>query len=158
MVRGAQRLQDPQRVERPANFSCTLRPPSVNKDERVQKAALQAVRESRLADAAAVLAGALPFLPRALAGRSSKGGWHFHKDQKTLLPDLIAFLKSRSAPADGMLNMVLQIIASLPTKPRRMPWSLLAIGPEFSDRVARRRAVGAQSKDLGTLRSVWPAA
>lgn len=116
-----------------------LAPAFRHKDERVQKAALQAVRESRLAGSAAVLAGALPILPRALREEALRE-LAFHKD-KNILPDLIAFLKSPSAPTDGMLNMVLQIIASLPDETSADALVTLAIGPEFSDRVR----AGAQS-------------
>lgn len=110
-----------------------LAPAFRHKDERVQKAALQAVRESRLANSAAVLAGALPFLPRALQEEALRE-LAFHKD-KNILPELIAFLKSPEAPVNGMLSMVIQIISALPDDTSADTLVSLATSQEFSEAV-----------------------
>jgi HEAT repeat protein len=110
-----------------------LAPAFRHKDERVQKAALQAVRESRMEGSAAILAGALPFLPRALR-EEALTELAFHKD-RNILPDLIAFLKSPSGPVNGMLNMVMQIVAALPDDTSADTLVNLATSQEFPDGV-----------------------
>lgn len=124
-----------------------LAPAFQHKDERVQKAALQAVRESRLEGSAAVLAGALPFLPRALQ-EEALTDLAFHKD-RNIMPDLIAFLKSSSAPAGGLLNIVMQIVAAMPDDISADTLVNLATNREFSEgvRAAAQQALNRKTSE-----------
>jgi hypothetical protein len=83
-----------------------------HKDERVQKAALQAVKESRMAGSGEALARALPFLPRALQEEALNE--LAFQNEKGILPALVAFLKSPAASGDRILAVVIQIIAAMP--------------------------------------------
>jgi hypothetical protein len=104
-----------------------------HKDPRVQKAALQAVKESRMAGSAEALARVLPFLPRALQ-EEALSELAFQKD-KCVLPGLLAFLKSPAAPSDGTLAMVMQIISAIPGEEPADFLAAAAADPQFSSAI-----------------------
>ncbi|HWZ46319.1 MAG TPA: HEAT repeat domain-containing protein [Candidatus Saccharimonadales bacterium] len=121
-----QELRDPDLFEH-------LAPAFQHQDQRVQSAALQAVKESRMTGSAGALAGALPFLSRALQ-EEALIELAFHKD-KCVLPGLLAFLKSTPAPGDGTLAIVMQIISAVPGDESADILAAVAANVEFSSNV-----------------------
>jgi len=102
-----------------------------HKDERVQKAALQAVKESRMAGSGEALAHALPFLPRSLQEEALTELAFQH--EKDILPALVTFLKSPAAPGDRILGVVIQIISAIPGDESAETLAAVATAhPEFS--------------------------
>jgi len=88
-----------------------LEPVLGHKDDRVQKAALQAIRESRLPGSARVLANALPALSQQLQ-EDVLGELMFLRDPASL-PGLQAFLDCPAANSRSMLLKVIQAVSGI---------------------------------------------
>jgi hypothetical protein len=83
-----------------------------HQDERVQKAALQAVKESKLPGRAAVIANALPLLSPHLVEDSLCE--LMHQSSVDSLPGLEKFFNSSAAQNGKVLRLVINVIAAIP--------------------------------------------
>jgi HEAT repeat protein len=98
-------LKDPELLQH-------IAPVFENADERVKKAALQAVKESKLPGRAAVIANALPLLsPQLLEDALCE---LMHQADSESLPGLEKFFNSIAAKNGKALRLVINVIAAIP--------------------------------------------
>lgn len=133
-------LKDPELFQR-------LTPALQHKDERVQQAALQALKDSRLAGVAGPLAEALPYLSRALQ-EETMNELAYLRDVNCL-PGLLDFLTSPAPPVNGSLARIMQIIASIPNSAAADALAGLAVNLSITESVrnAAMQALGRISTD-----------
>ncbi|MFI5103898.1 MAG: HEAT repeat domain-containing protein, partial [Terriglobales bacterium] len=98
-------LKDPELLEH-------IAPVLESHDERVQKAALRAVIESKLPRRAAVIANALPFLPPQLVQDALCE--LMHQADAESLPGLEKYFHSSAAKSGKTLLLVINVIAGVP--------------------------------------------
>ena len=98
-------LKDPELLEH-------IAPVFEHQDERVQKAALQAVKESKLPRRAAVIANALPLLSPHLVEDALCE--LMHQADPEGLPGLGKYFSSPAAKNSNMLRLVINVIAAVP--------------------------------------------
>ncbi len=98
-------LKDPELLEH-------IAPVFEHQDERVQKAALQAVKDSKLPRRAAVIANALPLLSPHLVEDALCE--LMHQADPEGLPGLEKYFSSPAAKNSNMLRLVINVIAAVP--------------------------------------------